>query len=97
SKSGVDPGQLRRVVTDRAGPSPARTRLDELSRLVEAALRARGYLRASVTGRIEPNGPAHTRMVFLLDAGVRAAIGTIAVSAPEAARSEFLAQLQLAA
>ncbi|HVZ19472.1 MAG TPA: POTRA domain-containing protein [Vicinamibacterales bacterium] len=97
SKPGVDPGQLRRVVTDRAGPSPARTRLDELSRLVEAALRARGYLRARVTGRIEPNGPTHTRMVFVLDAGVRAAVGTITVSAPAAARGEFLAQLQLAA
>src|SRR5256885_11375171 len=52
---GIDEGQLRRVVVDRAGPSPPFTRINELALVVEAALRTRGYLRAKVTGRSEPN------------------------------------------
>jgi len=94
---GIDAGQLRRVVVDRAGPSPPATRVPELSRLVENALRVRGYLRASVTGRIAPNGASHSTMVFDLDPGARAVIGTIDVTGPDSARNELVPQLQIAA
>ena len=94
---GIDLGQLRRVVTDRAGPSPPATRIEELSRLVEGALRTRGYLRAKVSGRIAPAGVGHTALVFDIDPGARAVIGSIDVVGPAAARGELLLQLKVAA
>ncbi len=93
---GVDEGQLRRIVTERAGPSPPITRADELSRLVEAALNARGYLHARVTARTVPNGSSHTALVFNLDVGKRATIGAITVSGPDEAKRELLMVLQIA-
>ncbi|HUK36236.1 MAG TPA: POTRA domain-containing protein, partial [Vicinamibacterales bacterium] len=93
---GVDVGALRKAVTERAGPSPPLTRLDELSGIVEAALRTRGYLHSKVTARVVPNG-RHTTLVFDLDPGMRATIGTITVDGPDAARAEFLAKLQATA
>ncbi len=92
---GVDEGQLRRAVTDRAGPSPPPTRFDELSRVVEATLRTRGYLHAKATARTVPNGSSHTTLVFDLAVGARAAIGTIAVNGPDAARRTLLETLQI--
>jgi outer membrane protein insertion porin family len=91
---GIDEGELRRAVTDRAGPSPPPERIDELSRVVEGALRARGYLQAKVSGHLEPKGSTHTTLVFDVDPGTRATIGTITVNGPEEARREFLTKLQ---
>ena len=68
---GIDEGQLRKAVTERAGPSPPLTRIDELSRVVEAALRTRGYLQARVSGRFEPSGADHSALVFDLQPGTR--------------------------
>ena len=92
---GIDEGQLRRVVTDRAGPSPPATRIDELSRLLEAAIRARGYLQPKVTGRIDVSGEHHAAMIFAIEAGARATIGAIDVVGPDVARTQLLAQLQV--
>jgi len=91
---GVDEGQLRHAVTDRAGASPPLTRADELSRVVEAALRTKGYLHAKVMARAVPSG-SHTALVFDIDLGLRATIGTITVNGPDDARRELLAALQL--
>jgi len=91
---GIDPGRLRQAVIDRDGPSPPPTHLDELSRFVEAALQTRGYLRAKVSGRISPNGSRHTAMVFDLDPGARAAIGSVEIAGPDSARAELRPQLQ---
>ena len=92
---GIDEDQLRRVVTERAGPSPPLTRIDELSRLVEAALHTRGYLRAKVTGRADTSATSgHTTMVFAVEAGARSTIGSITVAGPDVARREVLAHLQ---
>ena len=94
---GVDEGQLRRVVTDRAGPSPPLARVDELSRLVEAALRTRGYLHARVTTRADTSASNHTTLVFVVDAGARAVIGTVNITGPAAATGELQRQLQIVA
>jgi len=91
---GIDPGRLRRAVIDRDGSSPPPTHLDELSRFVEAALQARGYLRAKASGRITPNGASHSAMVFDLDPGVRAVIGSVEIAGPDRARAELVPQLQ---
>jgi len=92
---GIDEGQLRRAVTDRAGPSPAATRVEELSRIVEGVLQSRGYLRSMVTGHLEPNGPQHSAMVFEIQPGPRATIGTVTVMGPDNAKAEFLSVVQL--
>ena len=92
---GVDESQLRRVVTDRAGPSPAPGRIDELSRLLEAALRTRGYLRSKVAGRIESSSEHHAALIFSIEAGARATIGAINVVGPDVARTQLIAQLQV--
>jgi outer membrane protein assembly factor BamA len=92
---GVDEVQLRRAVVDRAGPSPPFTRIEELSRVVESSLRARGYLHAKVIGRSEPNGSTHSTLVFDLQPGPRAAIGAINVAGPDNARLAFLEKLEM--
>jgi outer membrane protein assembly complex protein YaeT len=91
---GIDEGQLRKAVTERAGPSPTVTRVDELSRVVETALRTRGYLQARVSGRLEPSGTEHRALVFDLQPGTRTVVGLINVAGPEGARADFLAHLQ---
>ncbi len=96
NEPGVDEGRLRRAVTDRAGPSPPITRVDALSRIVEGVLRTRGYLSPAVTGRIEPNGPSHSTLVFDVQPGPRSVIGSVNVTGPESARTEFLAQMEVA-
>jgi outer membrane protein insertion porin family len=92
---GIDEGELRHAVTDRAGPSPPPERIDELSRVVEGALRTQGFLGSKVSGHIEPKGATHTTLVFEVDPGMRATIGTITVNGPDEARRELLAKLQI--
>jgi outer membrane protein assembly complex protein YaeT len=92
--AGIDEGQLRRAVTERAGPSPPVARADELSRVVEATLRTYGYLHARATPRIVPNGGSHSALVFDIEPGMRATIGTITVNGPDTAQRELLAALQ---
>jgi outer membrane protein insertion porin family len=94
---GIDQGQLRRAVVDRAGPSPPVSRIDELSRIVETALRARGYLNARVTGRVDAAAAVaadRTTLVFTVEPGPRAVIGSIALTGSAAARAGFLSQVE---
>jgi len=98
AESGIDAAALRRAVIDRGGVSPSISRADELSRVVEASLRQRGYLRATVTARADPAGaPDRTTLRFTIDPGPRAVVGAITVVGPEAARAELLGSLGLAA
>ncbi len=97
SGGGISETQLLRAVTDRAGPSPPATRIDELSRVVEATLRTRGFMHATVAGHTEPSGQNHSTLVFDVQAGKRAVVGDITVNGPESARAEFLAAMQLVA
>jgi outer membrane protein insertion porin family len=92
---GIDEGELRHAVTDRAGPSPPPERIDELSRIVEAALRTRGFLHAKVTGRVELKGSKHTALVFDLDPGTRATIGTVTINGPDEGRRELTDTLKV--
>ena len=93
---GVSEDQLRRVVTDRAGLTPPLARVDELSRLVEAALRTRGYLHAKVTGRPETKVASNrTTLVFVVEPGVRSVIGSINIVGPDVARTELSAELKV--
>ena len=93
---GIDEGQLRRVVTDRAGPSPPTTRIDELSQLLEMALRTRGYLHAKVTGRAETKPTSsHTTLIFSVESGARSVIGSITIVGADATRKELLTHLQV--
>ncbi len=96
NQPGVEEERLRRAIVDRAGPTPAVTRLAELERILEATMRARGYLRPKASGQAVVNAAANrTTLVFTVDPGPRAAIGSINVTGPELARAEFLAQAQL--
>jgi len=98
NQPGVEEERLRRAIVDRAGPTPAVTRLAELERILEATMRARGYLRPKASGQAVVNAAANrTTLVFTVDSGPRAAIGSINVTGPESARAEFLAQAQLTA
>ena len=51
SASGIDHGQLRRLVTDRFGTSPRPGRAAEVAALVADDIRQAGYLRVRVTPR----------------------------------------------
>jgi len=94
--AGIDEGKLRRAVVERAGPTPSANRIPELERLVESALAAKGYLRSKATGAVVVNTAAHgSTLVFKVDPGQLAQIGSIDVSGPDSAHAEFLAQSQL--
>jgi outer membrane protein insertion porin family len=96
NQPGIDEGRLRRAIVERAGPTPPVARVPELERIIDAALRTQGYLRPKVSGAPVVNAAANrTTLVFMVDPGPRAAIGTIDVSGPESARAEFLSQAQL--
>jgi outer membrane protein assembly complex protein YaeT len=96
NQPGIDEGRLRQAVVERAGPIPPAARLPELERIVEATLRARGYLRPKVSGAPVLNvAGSHSKLVFTVDPGPRAVIGSINVSGPDAARADFLTQAQL--
>ena len=84
---GIDQGQLRRAVTDRAGVSPPLTRTD--GALAGRRSRARDARLSACAGdgaNRFPNGNSHTALVFDLDVGTRATIGTITVNGPDDAR-----------
>jgi outer membrane protein insertion porin family len=98
NQPGIDEGKLRHAVVERAGSAPPANRIPELELLLETTLRARGYLRSKVSGAVVLNpGGDRTTLVFTIDPGPRAAIGSIDVSGPPSARAEFLAQAQLVA
>ena len=92
---GVDAGALRRAVTDRYGVSPPLGRVTDMRRLLEDALRARGYLHALVSPRADAQGD-RTTLVFTIEPGDRTRIGTITVTGPPTVpEAEFLNQLGL--
>jgi outer membrane protein insertion porin family len=98
NQPGIDEGKLQRAIVERAGSAPPANRIPELSGLLETSLRARGYLQAKVTGAVVPAPEGnHSTMVFTIDPGPRAVIGSIDVAGPVPARAEFLAQAQLVA
>ena len=76
--SGVDDGGLRRTLVDRYGGPPPSGRVAEAARLVEDALKARGYLRAQVVHRIEvTHRPDRAVLWFDVSGGERTRIGEV--------------------
>jgi len=77
---GVDVSALRRAVTDRFGLTPPLTRATEMARLVEAALRDRGYLHAAVVARSDvSHAPERATLVFTVQPHDRTVIGNVEI------------------
>jgi outer membrane protein assembly factor BamA len=94
---GVDEGALRRTVTDRYGVSPPLGRVADMRRLLEDALRQRGYLHAAVTPSAEAQGDRAT-LIFSVEPGDRTRIGTVTVAGqPTVPEPEILNRLDLKA
>ena len=98
SVAGVDAGQLRQAVVDRYGTSPSLGRVEELKQLVSDHLVERGYLHADIKPRADiVHDPDRATLVFAIDPGPRATIGTIDVEGtPTVSRAELLKRLGLA-
>ena len=65
-------GRLRRAVVDRYGASPPLGRAADLTRIIDDALRERGYLHAAITPRAElEHAPERATLVFTIDPGPR--------------------------
>ncbi len=79
--SGIDHGQLRRLVTDRFGTSPRPGRAAEIAALVADDIRQAGYLRVRVTPRTDVVSPSNGRatLVFVIVPGDRSRIGSVVV------------------
>ena len=94
---GIDAGDLHRAVVDRYGASPPLGRLADMSRIIDDALRERGYLHAAIVPHPEvEHAPEHATLVFTIDPGPRTTIGTVAVvGRPTVPEAEFLSRLRL--
>jgi outer membrane protein insertion porin family len=80
---GVDTGQMRQAVVSRYGTSPPFGRAEELTQVVIDVLRQRGYLRPEVQPRAEfAHAPDRATLVFMIDPGPRAIIGSIEIAGP---------------
>jgi outer membrane protein insertion porin family len=95
SAPGVDEGALRRTITDRYGVSPPLGRVADMRRLIEDALRERGYYHAVITPRADTQG-ARTTLAFTIEPGNRSLIETVTVDGhPTVPETEFLDRLGL--
>jgi outer membrane protein assembly factor BamA len=80
---GVDTGQMRQAVVSRYGTSPSFGRAEELTQVVIDLLRQRGYLRPDVQPQAEfAHAPDRATLVFTIDPGPRAIIGSIEIAGP---------------
>jgi outer membrane protein insertion porin family len=91
-KLGLDEGLLRRTMTNRFGASPPVGRAPEVARTLEQLYRDHGFLRATVRPvATEKHDPDRTLLVFEIDPGVQALIGTVQIEGtPAGARDAFL-------
>ncbi|HEY7476220.1 MAG TPA: POTRA domain-containing protein, partial [Vicinamibacterales bacterium] len=95
---GLDKGDLRRHVVERFGSAPSLGRAEVAARALEGLLTDRGYLRARVTPDVQlEHGPERTILVFGVEAGPRAQIGTLTIEGvSDAERPTFARRLGLA-
>ena len=78
---GLSEGDLRRTVTERFGNAPSAGRAGDVQGTLEAFYRARGYTAARVAATIEEfHNPDRATMVFDVQSGPRARVGTIEVN-----------------
>jgi outer membrane protein insertion porin family len=81
---GVSEEDLRRVVTDRFGRTPAAARRDEVAARLRAAYRDRGYPAAQVTARLEEtHNPDRATLVLDIAAGRQARIADVRITQVE--------------
>ena len=89
---GIPEDTLRRVVVQRFGNAPVASRAEEVARALQAVYRERGYVRATITPRIEiTHKPDRASMVIDIDAGTRRVISEIAVNSDDPADRAALA------
>jgi outer membrane protein insertion porin family len=98
SASGIDTGALQRAIVDRYGVSPPLGRLSDMTRIIDEAIRERGYLHAAITPRPElEHDPERATLVFTIDPGPRTTIGSVEIAGgPTVSRADLLARLGLA-
>jgi outer membrane protein assembly complex protein YaeT len=98
SGPGIDHGALRRTIIDRYGASPPIGRAADMRRLLQDALRERGYRRASVSIRPETEHESErATLVFAIEPGPRTTISAIDIPGrPGLPRAELLRRLGLA-
>jgi outer membrane protein assembly complex protein YaeT len=96
---GVDVGQMRRVLTDRYGPTPPLGRNAELTQVVAGALNDRGYLHPDIKPRaVLFHDPDRATLVLMIDPGPRTLVGDIQiVGTPTLPKADVLRRLGLAA
>jgi outer membrane protein insertion porin family len=92
---GVDAGALRRAIVDRYGISPPLGRVVDMTRILDDALRERGYLHASITPRPEiEHAPERATLVFSIEPGPRAIVRSVEiVGVPATTRPELINRL----
>ena len=82
---GLPEDDLRQVVAERFGALPPAGRANEITRDLLALYRDRGYVRATITSRIDEfHDPDRSIMVLAINAGTRARIGRVDVEGLEA-------------
>jgi len=94
---GIDEHALRRAIADRFGVAPAYGRAGDIARLVEATLRERGYVHATVTPETQADRAAdRASLTFTIDPHDRVTVGTVdIVGRPTISAPEFLKRLGL--
>ncbi len=95
---GVEQDRLHRAVTERYGASPPAARADDIARLVESELRLRGYLHATITPHVSlEHAPDRATLTFVVDAGTRTRVGTVAIQGAGDADKSIVEALDLSA
>jgi outer membrane protein insertion porin family len=94
---GIDEKGLREAVDIRFGAAPSPARTSDMAAFIRDQLAERGYLRAQVTARSDPeHPPPRGVLVFALAAGARTRIGAIdIIGSPGISRAELLKRLDL--
>jgi outer membrane protein insertion porin family len=89
--------ELRRTVVDRYSASPSLSRASQAVATLQTLYRDHGYPQAQIATRIETaRDPATASLVFTIQPGMRARIGTIDVQgSPRETPSEFLNRIEV--
>ena len=95
--TGIPESQLRRLVVERHGASPSPARQDQAITTLQTLYRDRGYPRAVIAARTDAGrGPSDAALVFTIQPGDRARIGTIEVQgSPREPSAELLRSLDV--
>jgi outer membrane protein assembly complex protein YaeT len=94
---GVDPGRLKRALTERYGSAPSAARARDLALLIEDELRTRGYLHPTVSHQVrQHHTPHHAELVFAVEPGSRTHVGRVTVTGtPGMPEAQLLARLRI--